>query len=78
GCNLCGNIGYAGRTGLFEMAPVDEGLRDLILARQSEGALRRYLFASGRNATLRDDGIAKARQGITTLAEVARAVLIGV
>ena len=78
GCHLCGGTGYAGRTGLFELAPVDAGVCELILSRQSEGALRQYIFAEGGNATLLDDGIAKARRGITTLAEVARAALIGV
>ncbi len=77
-CPLCGHIGYAGRTGLFEMVPVDDGLRELILAGAGEIAMRRYVFAEGGQPTLLQDGLSKIRQGVTTPAEVDRAVLIGV
>jgi general secretion pathway protein E len=63
--------GYRGRKGIFELLPVDEGLRQLVLKRSSADVLKEYAVGNGMR-TLRDDGWRKVRAGITTVAEVMR------
>jgi general secretion pathway protein E len=71
GCEACARTGYLGRVGLFEMAPASKELEREIRAGADEDALtataRRRGFVS-----LFEDGYAKARAGLTTLAEVHR------
>ncbi len=71
GCPACGECGYAGRTGVFELLAVDDDLRELILARAGG---RRLLDAALRRGyrTLLDDALEKARAGLTTLEEALR------
>jgi len=71
GCIRCGNTGYRGRTGLFEVIPMSQSLRELVLARASLSELQALALAEGMR-TMRDDGLQKVREGLTTLAEVAR------
>jgi type IV pilus assembly protein PilB len=78
GCALCGHTGYAGRTGLFELVAVDDDVGEMILAGESESALRQHVFAGGENPTLLDDGRDKIRRHITTPGEVLRVVLTGI
>ncbi len=70
-CEACAMTGYRGRKGIFELLPVDEGLRQLILKRSSADVLKEYAVGNGMR-TLRDDGWRKVRAGITTVAEVMR------
>ncbi|MDR1383279.1 MAG: GspE/PulE family protein [Planctomycetaceae bacterium] len=72
GCPLCGGTGYAGRLGLYEMFPVDQQIREMIHARASEAAIRKYVFEETGLKTLRQDGADKIRQGLTTPEEVKR------
>jgi type IV pilus assembly protein PilB len=71
GCIRCGNTGYRGRTGVFEVVPMTDPLRELVLARSSLSEIAAVAIAEGMR-TMRDDGIEKVREGVTTLAEVAR------
>jgi type IV pilus assembly protein PilB len=71
GCIRCGNTGYRGRTGLFEVLPMSDTIRELVLARASLGEIADAAFAEGMRM-MREDGIQKVREGITTLAEVTR------
>jgi type IV pilus assembly protein PilB len=71
GCIRCGNTGYRGRTGLFEVVPMSDALRELVLARHSLSEIARVAVEEGMRS-MRDDGLEKVRAGITTLAEVAR------
>jgi general secretion pathway protein E len=71
GCVACRDTGFRGRTGLHELALVDETLRARIMARADAGTIRVDARAAGTIA-LRDDGLAKARAGVTTAAEVLR------
>ena len=73
GCDECGGAGYHGRTGLFELLPVNEALRQAILDKRPAHELER-LAAEAAVASLWSAGLDKVRQGETTLAEV-RAVL---
>jgi general secretion pathway protein E len=71
GCDACGGTGYRGRGGIFELLPVDEAIKDLVLARADAGAIRDRAVAGGM-VLLREDGWEKTRRGITTIEEVLR------
>ncbi|MFM8411706.1 MAG: type II secretion system ATPase GspE [Alphaproteobacteria bacterium] len=71
GCGECKGTGYRGRTGIHEILVVDDEVRALVMQRTDAAALRR--LATGRGmATLRDDGAAKVRAGVTTVEEILR------
>jgi type IV pilus assembly protein PilB len=74
GCERCAGTGYAGRIGIYEIMLVDESLRRLIL----QGASADEIAGAARNAgmiPLRQDGLSKAAQGITTVQEILLAVI---
>jgi type IV pilus assembly protein PilB len=71
GCIRCGQTGYRGRTGLFEVVPMTDGLRELVLEKASVAEFTRLATEEGMRS-MRDDGIAKVREGLTTLTDVAR------
>ncbi len=71
GCANCGNSGYQGRTGVYELLTVDEDMRTLIHDSASEGRLRDYARAQGMR-TIREDGLRWVRAGQTSLEEVLR------
>jgi general secretion pathway protein E len=71
GCEGCGGTGYRGRTGIFELLAVEEGIKELILSRADAGTIRGRAVESGM-ALLRDDGWEKVRRGVTTVEEVLR------
>jgi len=72
GCQVCGNTGYHGRLGIFEVMPMTEGLRDLIMQRTDADQLRNLARKEGMK-TMIEDGIAKVLAGLTTIEEVLRA-----
>jgi type IV pilus assembly protein PilB len=71
GCSVCHNTGYKGRTGLFEVMEVDEGIKDLILGRGSSQAIKKKAMENG-TTTLRQSGLYKIKQGVTSIEEVLR------
>ncbi|MGB2819498.1 MAG: GspE/PulE family protein [Phycisphaerae bacterium] len=71
GCRHCQGSGYLGRTGIFEMMPIDESVRAMVLERASSGDIRRQAMGAGMKC-LRDDGWRLVRAGRTTPAEVLR------
>jgi type IV pilus assembly protein PilB len=71
GCVRCAQTGYRGRTGLYEVMPMTDHLRRLILERRPADELRAAARAEGMR-TLREDGLEKIRRGITSVAEVLR------
>jgi type II secretion system protein E len=71
GCRQCQNTGYRGRQGLFEMMPVTEDVRTLILERASSGTIRKVAIRQGMNS-LRGDGWRLIKEGRTTVEEVIR------
>jgi type IV pilus assembly protein PilB len=71
GCDKCGGSGYKGRVGLFEVMEVGDRLRDLIVTNAPSTELRKTAMAEGM-LTLRQSGLNKVRQGLTTLDEVVR------
>jgi type IV pilus assembly protein PilB len=71
GCNRCGNTGYKGRIGLYEVMTVTDEMHKLIVERASSNALMELAVSQGMRR-LRDDGLEKVQTGITSLAEVGR------
>jgi type II secretory ATPase GspE/PulE/Tfp pilus assembly ATPase PilB-like protein len=71
GCDDCRGTGYRGRTGVYELFVISEETRGLILAKKPTGVIRRHAIEHGM-VSLRDDGWAKARAGITTVEEILR------
>ncbi len=71
GCDECSATGYRGRGGIYELLPVNEGIREEILRRSSADAVKARATSLGMR-TLRDDGWLKVRQGFTTVAELLR------
>ncbi|MGN0832246.1 MAG: GspE/PulE family protein [Kiritimatiellia bacterium] len=69
GCAYCGNTGYSGRTAIYEMLPVGDAVRRLLLQGESEGDICRWLGESAPDLTLRGDALAKVLEGETTLEE---------
>jgi type II secretory ATPase GspE/PulE/Tfp pilus assembly ATPase PilB-like protein len=72
GCRQCQGTGYRGRLGIFELMPVSEAIRVMILDRSSAADIRQQAAAHGMRS-LRDDGLRLVRSGMTTLEEVLRA-----
>ncbi len=73
GCGRCGESGYAGRIGLFELFVMNDDFRHLISERYKESELLDLARAGGMR-TLIEDGAAKVRQGETTLEELLRVI----
>jgi len=71
GCSNCGQTGYKGRIGLYEVMPISSELRTMILKGASSDAVALRAKEEGMK-TLREDGIDKVRQGVTTIEELIR------
>jgi type IV pilus assembly protein PilB len=71
GCVRCNHSGYRGRLGIYEVMPIDDGLRALILDKASADQMRAYAREHGMR-TLREDGLQKIRAGVTSVPEVLR------
>ncbi len=71
GCTACGNKGYKGRIGLYEVVEITDEIRELILVGASALELRKKAIEQGM-MTLRRSGLIKAAAGVTTLEEVMR------
>ncbi|OIO32802.1 MAG: type II secretion system protein GspE [Candidatus Omnitrophica bacterium CG1_02_40_15] len=71
GCSECNSSGYKGRTGLYELLIVDDRIRDLVIRRESLSSIRNAACGAGMK-TLRENGLKKVIEGITTIEEVLR------
>ncbi len=76
GCDKCGNTGYKGRQGLYEVLDVNAPIRKAIMAGASTDELRDVALEEGM-LTLRMDGLLKAGRGVTTLDEVIKETSTG-
>ena len=74
GCDACRHTGYRGRTGIYELVPVSDALRDMIVAGATLTDLKKLALEQGHR-TLLQDGLIKASHGRTTLEEVTRLTL---
>ena len=75
GCERCGNTGYKGRVGLFEVLQFSDEIRDMILSGASSIELKRKAIEEGM-VSLRMCGLQKIRDGSTTLEEVLRETVL--
>jgi type IV pilus assembly protein PilB len=71
GCTTCNNTGYKGRIGLYEVMEITDEIRELILIGASALELRKKAIDDGM-ISLRESGLFKIRDGVTTLEEVVR------
>jgi type IV pilus assembly protein PilB len=71
GCDKCNNLGFKGRTGLFELMIMNDDLRDMVSRGASTDAIRQYTRKLGM-PSLRDSGLRALFAGTTTLDEVVR------
>lgn len=71
GCSICGQTGYKGRIAFLEMLVVDKKIKEALMSRAGEQAIRTAALEGGMRS-LRQDAIAKAMAGITTLEEAFR------
>ena len=74
GCEHCNKTGFRGRNAIFEIMKIDPKMRELIMARKSTEVLRAESTASGMR-TLREAGVLKVMDGLTTVEEIARETL---
>src|SRR5690606_5721534 len=70
GCSQCNNTGYRGRTGIYELLPIDESVRQLVHQDNAEEAI--LAVARSHVRSIRDDGLQRVQDGVTTLEEVLR------
>ncbi len=71
GCKSCGEIGYAGRTGIFEVLELDDRIRDLIMEKANADSIDEEAKRNGMTSMFYD-GVGKVLEGETTLEELLR------
>lgn len=69
GCEVCGQSGYKGRRGLYELLNITDPIRDLITDRAPTVVIKQKAIELGMN-TLREDGLRNIYEGNTTIEEV--------
>jgi len=72
GCRHCKDTGYKGRIAIFEILPIDDNIREMILGKGSSDKIKKYALQNGFK-TLRHDGLLKTLKGLTSIEEVMRA-----
>jgi type IV pilus assembly protein PilB len=73
GCKECGNSGYKGRIGIFEVFEIDDKIRDLTIQKTAAESIRKAARQSGMISML-EDGLDKVQAGITTIDEIMRVI----
>lgn len=73
GCAVCGGSGYSGQIGVFEVLPVSDAIRVLILKMAPVGEIRTQARMEGM-ITLFEDGLEKVERGVTSIEEILRVV----
>jgi general secretion pathway protein E len=71
GCKACGQTGYQGRLGIFELMLMNEDVRRLILTNADASRIRKAAIEGGM-MSMRADGFEKVKQGLTTISELLR------
>jgi type II secretory ATPase GspE/PulE/Tfp pilus assembly ATPase PilB-like protein len=70
-CDKCGNVGYFGRTGMFELLEVTDGMREVIAAKPDAASIRSQI-KKDKMTTLQQDGLRLVAEGRTSLEELQR------
>ncbi|PTN37523.1 GspE/PulE family protein [Desulfonatronum sp. SC1] len=76
GCARCGQQGYSGRVGIYEVLLVDDDVQDMILRRESPRQITKNLVQAGKLRTLRQGAADKVRLGLTTAEEAMSTVMV--
>ena len=72
GCDRCGNLGYRGRIGIYEIMTMNPEIEKLIFKNEASGAQLQEIAVKNGMITMVQDGLLKALQGITSVDEVFR------
>lgn len=72
GCEECLQLGYRGRTAIYEILKVDDDIRNLVMSGEDSSQIKRQARTEGGMRTLREDGAYKVLDGITSIEEVLR------
>ena len=75
GCNFCTQTGYLERIGVYEMMPVSDGIRELIIDRGSHADVSKLARSEGMR-TLQEESMRLVEAGVTNLAEVLRTIYV--
>jgi type IV pilus assembly protein PilB len=75
GCGTCNGTGYKGRIGLYEVMEITEGIRDLVMVGATAIEIKRKALEEGM-LTLRQSGLEKIKDGVTTIEEVLRETVL--
>jgi type II secretory ATPase GspE/PulE/Tfp pilus assembly ATPase PilB-like protein len=70
-CQKCNGIGYAGRTGLFELLVIDDQIRAALTNQPNLETIKRVAKAAGHRS-IQEEGILQVAQGVTSIAELQR------
>ena len=73
GCNFCSQTGFLGRTGVFELLPFSDAIRQTLQDSASVNEIKRQALNEGM-MKMGTDGMLKVKDGITTPAEILRSV----
>jgi len=72
GCDHCSFSGFRGRIGIFEVLSPTDAVKDQLMSQPTASAVRNAALETASLVTLREDGLAKAALGLTTLEEISR------
>lgn len=75
GCSECNNTGYMGRVALYEVMPVSDRIKEMILHDASVAEIKNQAITEGMS-TLRMSGLKKIKEGVTTIEEVMNATFV--
>jgi len=73
GCKVCGNSGFLGQIGIFELFPITADIRELIIAEAHVDEIRKKAISNGM-VSMFLDGLDKVEKGITSIEEIMRVV----
>jgi type IV pilus assembly protein PilB len=76
GCNFCAQTGYLDRIGVYELMPITDEVREMIIDRRSHDEVRKVCRNQGMR-TLQEESLRLVQAGVTTLGEVIRTIYVG-
>ncbi|APG28915.1 type IV-A pilus assembly ATPase PilB [Syntrophotalea acetylenivorans] len=74
GCSTCNNTGYKGRVGIYQVMPMFEEIRELVLAGANTAEIKRESMRLGVK-TMRQSALSKLKEGVTSFEEVLRSTV---
>jgi type II secretory ATPase GspE/PulE/Tfp pilus assembly ATPase PilB-like protein len=74
GCPRCSNTGYRGRVGIFQLLRMNDDLESLVASGATRDMLEQAAYEGGMRP-LWEDGLAKVREGVTSVEELARVLV---